>query len=183
MNIPGAEDLSLRPGALAPFGLPGLAPATGRVTGKPNRWGRIPIAARTGRNSPLTEECVIDVRIETFKAIHVARIRNVGPVMDMGPCFERLFRWAASVGAETGRVLTLSYDHPGTVAPGERRRDACVELHTHGLPAPGIAMGFVGAGRHAVYRHRGAHEGIAGAYRRLFTQWLPQSGEAVDDRP
>ena len=90
---------------------------------------------------------MIDVRIETFKAIHVARIRGVGPVMDMGPCFERLFRWAASVGAETGRILTLSYDRPGRVAPGERRRDACVELHTHGLPAPGIAMGFVGAGR------------------------------------
>ena len=113
----------------------------------------------------------------------MARIRHVGPATDAGPCFERLFRWAASVGAETGRVLSLSYDNPGTVAPGERRPDACVELCTDALPPPGIVMGFVGAGRYAVYCHRGAHERIAGAYRRLFTRWLPKSGEAIDDRP
>ena len=114
----------------------------------------------------------------------MARIRHAGPAVDVDPCFERLFRWAASEGAETGRILTLSHDHPDTVAPGDRRSDACVELRTDALPPPGIAMGFVGAGgRHAVYRHRGAHEGIADAYRRPFTQWLPQSGEAIDDRP
>ena len=32
-------------------------------------------------------------------------------------------------------------------------------------------------------RRRGAYEGIADASRRLFTRWLPQSGEAIDDRP
>ena len=51
------------------------------------------------------------------------------------------------------------------------------------LPAPGIVMGFVGAGRYAVCRHLGAYKGIAGAYRRLFTRWLPQSGETIDERP
>ena len=44
-------------------------------------------------------------------------------------------------------------------------------------------MGFVGAGRHAVNRHRGAYEGMADASRRLCTRWLPQSGEALDNRP
>ena len=143
----------------------------------------MPVRVRTAHDPAPEGECVIDVRIETFTAIHVARIRHAGPAMDVGPCFERLFRWAASEGAETGRVLSLSHDHPGTVAPGERRSDACVELCTGAFPPPGIAMGFVGAGRHAVYRHRGASEGIADAYRRLFTQWLPQSGEAIDDCP
>ena len=113
------------------------------------------------------------MRMETFTAIHVARIRHAGPAMDVEPCLERLFRWAANVGAETGRILSLSYDNPGTVAPGERRSDACVELRTDALPPPGIVMGFVGAGRYAVCRHRGAYEGIADAYRRLFTRWLP----------
>ena len=103
--------------------------------------------------------------------------------MDVVPCFERLFRWAASEGPETGRILSLSHDHPGTVEPEHRRSDACAELRTDALPPPGIVMVFVGAGRHAVYRHRGAYEGIADAYRRLFTEWLPQSGEAIDDRP
>ena len=123
------------------------------------------------------------MRIETFTAIHVARVRHIGPAMDMGPHFERIFRWAASVGAETGRVLSLRYDRPDIVAPARLRSDACVELRTGAPPLPGITIGFVGAGRHAVCRHHGAHEGIADAYRRLLTRWLPQSGEAIDDRP
>ena len=113
----------------------------------------------------------------------MARIRHAGPAVDAGPCFERLFRWAASVGVPTGRVLSLRYDRPDIVAPARLRSGACVELRTDALPAPGIAMGFVGAGRNAVYRHHGPHEGTAGAYWRLFTRWLPQSGEAIDDRP
>ena len=63
----------------------------------------------------------MDVRIETLKPIHVARIRHVGPYADVGPCFERLFRWAGSVGVATGRVLTLSRDDPEAVA-AERLR-------------------------------------------------------------
>ena len=143
----------------------------------------MPVRVRTAHDPALEGGCVIDVRTETLKDIHVARIRHAGPAVDMDPCFERLFRWAGSVGAETGRVLTLWHDHPGTVEPEHRRSDACVELCTGAFPPPGIAMGFVGAGRHAVYRHRGAYEGIADAYRRLFTEWLPQSGEAIDERP
>ena len=143
----------------------------------------MPVRVRTAHDPALEGECVIDVRIETFTAIHVARIRHAGPAVDVDPCFERLLRWAASVGAETGRVLTLSHDHPDTVAPEERRWDACVELRTGAFPPPGIVMGFVGAGRHAVNRHRGAYEGMADASRRLCTRWLPQSGEALDNRP
>ena len=44
-------------------------------------------------------------------------------------------------------------------------------------------MDSVGAGRYAVYTHRGPYDGIAEAYKRLFTLWLPGSGEEMDDRP
>ena len=105
---------------------------------------------------------MIDVRIETFKAIHVARIRGVGRVMDMGPCFERLFRWAASVGAETGRILTLSYDRPGTVAPG---RTAPGRVRGAPHPRPACARyrdGLRGSGT----RRRTERRGTAGARAR-----------------
>lgn len=65
------------------------------------------------------------VSIEIPDPIHVARVRHVGPYADVGPCFERLFRWAASIGAATGRVLTLSYDDPETTAADRLRVDAC----------------------------------------------------------
>lgn len=132
---------------------------------------------------PPTGEISMEVRIETFDAIEVGRMRHVGPYNEVGSCFERLFEWAAAIGARPGRVLSLSYDDPDAVAPESLRSDACVELRTDASPPPGISMDSVGAGRYAVYTHRGPYDGMAGAYKRLFTSWLPGSGEEMDDRP
>lgn len=106
----------------------------------------------------------MDVRIETGDAIHVARIRHVGPYSDVGPCFERLFRWASGTGVPTGRVLTFSWDDPERVPADRLRSDACVELCTEENPPPGIELGSVGGGRYAVYRFVGSYEGITPAY-------------------
>ena len=125
----------------------------------------------------------MDVRIETLDPIHVARIRHLGSYNGVGPCFERLFRWASAMDAPTGRVLTLSYDNPDAVAPQRLRWDACVELRTDHEPPPGVVLGPVGGGRYAVHRLVGPYEGISEAYRRLFGQWLPGSGESMDERP
>ena len=51
----------------------------------------------------------MEVRVETFDDIDVARVRHVGCCHEVGPCFERLFEWAATIGARPSRVLTLSY--------------------------------------------------------------------------
>ena len=125
----------------------------------------------------------MEVRIETFVVIEVGRMRHVGPYSEVGSCFERLFEWSAAVGARPGRVLSLSYDDPEAVAPESLRSDACVELRTDASPPAGISVDSVGAGRYAVYTHRGPYDGIAGAYKRLFTSWLPGSGEEMDDQP
>ena len=41
----------------------------------------------------------MEVRIETFGDIEMARVRHVGRYNEIGPCFERLFKWAATIGA------------------------------------------------------------------------------------
>ena len=125
----------------------------------------------------------MDVRIRSIDPIQVARIRHVGPYADVGPCFERLFRWASAIGVPTGRVLTLSWDDPERVPADGLRSDACVELRTKEAPPPGIELGSVGGGRYAVYRLEGPYEGITPAYARLFGEWLPASGETVADGP
>ncbi len=123
----------------------------------------------------------MDVRIEMLDPIHVARIRHVGPYEDVGRCFDRLFRWADSIGLPTGRVLTLSWDNPEAVAPEKLRFDACVELRTAEEPPPGIVLGPVRGGRHAVYRLTGPYDGIARAYGGLLEDWLPSSGESMGE--
>ena len=125
----------------------------------------------------------MQVRVETLDSIHVARIRHVGRYSEIDACFERLFRWAASIGAPPGRVLTLSYDDPGTTAADRLRFDACVDPRTGEDPPSGIELGRVGGGRYAVYRLVGPYDGIPAAYGRLLAEWLPGSGESADDRP
>ncbi len=125
----------------------------------------------------------MEVRIDTLEAIEVARIRHVGPYNEVGPSFERLFGWAASIGAEFGRVIALSHDDPYDVRAENLRSDVCLEMRTDASPPPGITFGMIEAGRFAIHTHRGPYDGIAEAYQRLFSRWLPQSGEDIDDRP
>lgn len=114
--------------------------------------------------------------------MRVASIREVGPLSEVGPGFERLFRWAAAIKAPTGRLLTLSFQRPGS-PPRRWHWKVAVELFTYEPPPPGIELTAVDGGRYAVYRLVGPHEGIGPAYRRLFDVWLPGSGAAVAQRP
>ncbi len=132
---------------------------------------------------PLTGGISMEVRIETFGDIEVARVRHTGPYNEVGACFERLFEWAATTGARPGLVLTLSYDDPDTVESQSLRSDACVEIHTDSSPPPGTSIDRIESGRYAVYTHRGSYDGISEAYKRLFGMWFPQSDEELDDRP
>ena len=122
----------------------------------------------------------MEVRIEMFDDIGVGRVRHVGPYTEVGPCFDRLFAWAASIGARPGRCLLLSHDDPEVVPPERLRSDACLELETDVSPPAGISLDSVGAGRYAVYTHRGPYAGIATAFQRLIVAWLPESAEEAD---
>ena len=124
----------------------------------------------------------IDVQIRNQTPIRVACIREVGPPSKVQPCFEQLFKWAALIEVPTGRLLTLSFQRPGS-SPRRWYWKVAVELFTHEQPPPGIDLDAVDGGRHAVFRLVGPHEGIGQAYRRLFDDWLASSGEIVAQRP
>lgn len=125
----------------------------------------------------------MDIRIEQIGPIQVALVRHFGTYAEVGSCFERLFRWASAIGVPTGRVLTLSWDDPGTAPSDSLRCDACVELRTDEEPPPGIELRSMGGRRYAVSRFEGPYEGIGPAYARLFDEWLPVSGETVGGGP
>ena len=62
----------------------------------------------------------------------------------------------------TGRVLTLSYDDPQTVAADRLRSDGCVVLRTEEERPLGIELGAVCGGRCVVYRLDGSHREFRG---------------------
>lgn len=123
----GSGDSATSPGTLAlPRSIPNPARAARRpppVTG----WCRIPFRLPGTEGPGRSSEDFMDVRIETVDPIQVARIRYVRAYMEAGPCFGRIFRWAAVMGVRTRRALTVSQDNSDTVAPENLRFDACVE--------------------------------------------------------
>ena len=110
----------------------------------------------------------------------MARIRHVGPYTGIGACFGRLFAWAAAKNISHGRMFTLSHDNPDLVAPENLRSDACMEIRADADAADDIVIETLPAGRYAVLTHKGPYDLLGGLYRRLFTEWLPTSGEEPD---
>lgn len=167
----------------------GMSPSQYRTTWPPPKFGSPMSRVRYYPGEERVEvdlpsgEINMEIRIETIDEIEVARVRHIGPYNEVGRCFERLFEWATSVGGRPGRVLSLSYDDPDTIAPESLRSDACLEIRTDVPPPPDITVDTLAGGRFAIYTHRGPYDGIPEAYRRLFSLWLPQSGEEADDRP
>ena len=66
----------------------------------------------------------MDVRIKTIGPIQVARIRHVGRYAEVGPCFERLFRWASGDrrADRPGPHPVLGRPGNGAVRPAALRR-------------------------------------------------------------
>ena len=124
----------------------------------------------------------MDVSIRQIDSIMAARIRHVGPYEQIGPCFERLGKWAISTGDPISRVFMLSWDNPDFVAPQDLRSDACIAVETETSPPDGITRELIEGGRYAVYVHRGPYTGLRDVYGRLFSEWLPASGERMAER-
>lgn len=157
---------------------PALGPRDARVRYRPAD-GLITLESANG-GLPM------DVTIESYPAMHYARISHIGPYPGVGPCFERLYAWAGERGVlgSTTKCFSLSYDDPDAVDTNALRSDACISLGNFRVESAGeVQTHVLPASRYAVHRHVGSYDGISAAYRRMFGRWLPASGERVAERP
>jgi AraC family transcriptional regulator len=122
-----------------------------------------------------------DVRIEHRPTLRVGAIRHVGPYEDMKAAFDRLHQVVAASDLRAARILGLYYDDPQTTAPEALRADAAVVL-PEGAPVPdGLIEREIPGGRYARVDHVGPYEGLAGAWRQLIHESLPQQGYRIGD--
>ena len=126
-----------------------------------------------------------DVSVRELQPARLAALRHAGSYLEIGPTFERLFAWAI------GRGLM------GPADPGDRRllrrsrRRGRQDLRSDAglvigpeVPVDGdLRIVEVPGGRHAVLHHRGPYAELNKAYRWLYREWLPRSGEQCADRP
>ncbi len=133
----------------------------------------------------ISEDSMQDVTIRHLPPVRVAALRHVGPYMAIGAAFEQLYVWAAGrrlLGPAT-RAFAVFYDDCDAIAPDALRSDACLLVGPEVTGDGTIRIMEIPGGRHAVLLHKGPYAELESVYRRLYRDWLPQSGETPADQP
>ncbi|HYG90861.1 MAG TPA: AraC family transcriptional regulator [Azospirillum sp.] len=154
----------------------GIPPATYRQRG---RLVPLEVSRQT------LEDTMQDVTIRDLPPVRVAALRHSGPYMAIGTTFERLYAWAAGRGllGPATRTFAVYYDDCDAVAPEALRSDACLQVGPEVAADGEVRITEIPGGRHAVLLHKGPYAELESVYRRLYRDWLPQSGETPADRP
>jgi AraC family transcriptional regulator len=150
-------------------------------------YGKPPGVFRAHQLAPHAPEndMTRNVTIENFPALRVASVPHKGDYKTINVAFERLGAWAGPRGlAGPGtRMFGIFYDDPDSVPTSELRSDACLAI-PEGTSVDGPAtQKTIAPGRTACFVHKGPYTELAQAYRALYRDWLPNSGEEADDRP
>jgi AraC family transcriptional regulator len=148
--------------------------------------------ARGGIGAPLappitTEQdtTMFEITIRDEPALRLAALPHRGPYGQIGTVFDRLMAWAGArnlIGPQT-RFLGLYHDDPITVAEGDLRADACLTVPPGVAASEGVRLLDLPASRVAVLVFKGPYAELEDAYRWLYRDWLPASGEEPADQP
>jgi len=131
------------------------------------------------------ETAMYDVSIRTLSPVRLIALRHGGSYLEIGATFERLFAWAAGrglMGPQT-RAIGVYYDDPDGTPAAALRSDAGITIDADVALEDGLRLLEVPGGRHAVLHHKGPYAELNNAYRWLYRDWLPASGEQCADRP
>lgn len=132
-----------------------------------------------------TETAMYDVAIRELQPARLAALRHAGSYLEIGTAFERLFAWAFGRGlmSPQTRAIGVYYDDPDAVAAKDLRADAGLVIGPDVAVDGDLRILEVAGGRHAVLHHKGPYAELNKAYRWLYREWLPKSGEQCADRP
>ncbi len=143
----------------------------------------IPFALRfpsTDKDHPM-----YTAKIEQRDSIRVAALRHVGDYQQIGDSFQKLAAWVAGHGIDpmASRSFGIYYDDPEAKPQDELLSDACIEIPASLQARAPVESRTIAGGRYAVAIHTGPYAELERAYRWLFSEWLPASGEEAADAP
>lgn len=148
------------------------------------RWGASATLARA--RTPVRSNAM-NPQIVFFEATRVAVLEHHGPAHTLLSSVARFIEWRRSCRdspVDTHRTFGVVRNDPETTPPAEFRFDICGELRGPLRPnGAGIIEKVIPGGRCAVARHIGSTDALGETLRRLYTEWLPQSGEPLRDAP
>ncbi|HEX7668205.1 MAG TPA: AraC family transcriptional regulator, partial [Polyangiaceae bacterium] len=126
------------------------------------------------------------VKVIEFEETKVALLEHRGDPRRIGDTIRAFIEWrrANHLSPKVSATFNLLYNDPDTTPPEEFRLDLCAATDA---PVAGNTAGVVARtipkGRCAVLRHVGSDDGFREIFRRLYSEWLPSSGEEPRDFP
>jgi AraC family transcriptional regulator len=157
----------------AAFGLP---PAQFRREGSHARFNP---RSTTGATM-MYEVAVVDV-----PRMGLAVIGHVGPYLQIGKAFDKLYATLGSRGLISNgmRSIAVFHDDPTAVPEGELRSLAAIAIAgDFPIEAP-LEHAEIRQGPYALLKHTGPYSDMKAAYDWLFGEWLPQLGREPADAP
>ncbi len=130
-------------------------------------------------------DAMYNVAIKNLPAIKAVTVSHVGSYMEIGKAFDTLYGWlgARNLINNGMRSIGIFLDDP-TAVPEEKLRSRAGIVADETLPIePPLEYAQVAAGPYAVLRHKGPYADMRAAYRWLYGEWLPQSGQEAADAP
>ncbi|MCL6262589.1 AraC family transcriptional regulator [Craterilacuibacter sp. RT1T] len=156
----------------------------------PTDFRRHPDWAGWSRRLPHPErerKISMDVRIVNVASERVAVLQHRGSPDMLNASAQRFVEWRKSshlAPLSRGRTYGIAYDNPATTTPEAFRFDLCCTVEQAVPENPqGVMNGEMPAGRCAVLRHHGSHDGLPESIYSLYRDWLPGSGEQLRDYP
>ena len=124
------------------------------------------------------------VNVTTLEAQPMLLLPWTGPYSEVEKGFERLeeILAAAKLSApEVEAIVGFYLDDPGQTPPEEQRADLGVLLGEVSAAPEGMEARELAPGRYAVLTHKGGFASLMEAWCWLYDEWLPQSGEVIDN--
>jgi len=127
----------------------------------------------------------MDVKIEKIEPIRVVYLRHTGPYENCHTAWEKICAWMAKKQLITDQSLMIgiSHDDPETTAPEKIRYDACISVNDKINGDDDIKIMNVGGDNYATYIHVGEYLKLIDSYRKLYNDWLPESGHKARNEP
>ncbi len=123
------------------------------------------------------------VSVEILPARRLLATRHVGAYDGLDSAFARLSAWAAARRLPTVSSVAIYLNDCFDVPVDSLLTDVCLEVPDDTTGEGDVRTTGLAGGRHAVLHHQGPYAELGTAYRWLYAEWLPRSGEEIADRP
>ena len=133
------------------------------------------------------KDLMMNLDIREISAIEVAYVANLeGYGMEkVNAAWRRLLQWAGprDLIKKDSLLIGIPFDNPDITDVNKCRYYACIGIDSSVETAGDIGKMTIKTGRYAVYTFDGTEDQILPTYRKIYSDWFPQSGYQPDDEP